>query len=167
MIQIFVWSIIWMFTLLVIRKITPIPIVMKAWKVKNTWKCFLSVPVIDDPSNLPHVSSSYPIHTSLLSSDHPRILRPRTTGKLKNITWTIYSHTGQYDHTLSKETVISSYSFTIPWRRYSEDFFFFFSLCIFSQVRNIPERIILISTTGLRWRDYTHKHLTYNRYQSH
>ena len=44
---------------------------------------------------------------------------------------------------------------------------FFFSLCIFSQVRNIPERIILISTTGLRWRDYTHKHLTYNRYQSH
>ena len=26
----------------------------------------------------------------------------------------------------------------------------FFSLCIFSQVRNIPERIILISTTGLR-----------------
>ena len=27
---------------------------------------------------------------------------------------------------------------------------FFFSLCIFSQVRNIPERIILISTTGLR-----------------
>ena len=32
----------------------------------------------------------------------------------------------------------------------SEDVFFFFSLCIFSQVRNIPERIILISTTGLR-----------------
>ena len=29
-------------------------------------------------------------------------------------------------------------------------FLFFFSLCIFSQVRNIPERIILISTTGLR-----------------
>ena len=29
-------------------------------------------------------------------------------------------------------------------------FFVFFSLCIFSQVRNIPERIILISTTGLR-----------------
>ena len=26
----------------------------------------------------------------------------------------------------------------------------FFSLCIFSEVRNIPERIILISTTGLR-----------------
>ena len=26
----------------------------------------------------------------------------------------------------------------------------FFSLCTFSQVRNIPERIILISTTGLR-----------------
>ena len=26
----------------------------------------------------------------------------------------------------------------------------FFSLCIFSQVRNITERIILISTTGLR-----------------
>ena len=46
-------------------------------------------------------------------------------------------------------------------------FFLFIFLCIFSQVRNIPERIILISTTGLRWRDYTHKHLTYNRYQSH
>ena len=44
---------------------------------------------------------------------------------------------------------------------------FFFSLCIFSQVRNIPERIILISTTGLRWRDYTRKHVTYNKYQSH
>ena len=29
-------------------------------------------------------------------------------------------------------------------------FFFFFSLCIFSQVRNIPERIILISTKSLR-----------------
>ena len=29
-------------------------------------------------------------------------------------------------------------------------FSFFFSLCIFSQVPNIPERIILISTTGLR-----------------
>ena len=28
--------------------------------------------------------------------------------------------------------------------------YIFFSLCIFSQVRNIPERIILISTTGLR-----------------
>ena len=26
----------------------------------------------------------------------------------------------------------------------------FFSVCIFSQVRNIPERIILISTAGLR-----------------
>ena len=39
-------------------------------------KCFLSVPVIHDPSNLPQVSSSYPIHTSLLSEDHSRILRP-------------------------------------------------------------------------------------------
>ena len=28
--------------------------------------------------------------------------------------------------------------------------YLFFSLCIFSQVRNIPERIILISTIGLR-----------------
>ena len=30
------------------------------------------------------------------------------------------------------------------------ELFFSFSLCIFSQVRNIPEKIILISTTGLR-----------------
>ena len=30
------------------------------------------------------------------------------------------------------------------------DFIIVLSLCIFSQVRNIPERIILISTTGLR-----------------
>ena len=44
---------------------------------------------------------------------------------------------------------------------------FFFLYAFFSQVRNIPERIILISITGLRWREYTHKHLTYNRYQSH
>ena len=29
-------------------------------------------------------------------------------------------------------------------------FFFFFFMHFFSQVRNIPERIILISTTGLR-----------------
>ena len=49
---------------------------MEAWKGKNIRKCFLSVPVIHDPSNLPHVSSSIPIHTSLLSTDHPRILRP-------------------------------------------------------------------------------------------
>ena len=76
MIQTFVWGIICLLTLLVIRKITPIPIVMEAWKGKNIRKCFLSVPVIHDPSNLPHVSSSIPIHTSLLSTDHPRILRP-------------------------------------------------------------------------------------------
>ena len=37
--------------------------------------------------------------------------------------------------------------------------FFFLPLCIFSQVRNITERIILISTTGLRWRDYTHTNI--------
>ena len=76
MIQTFVWSIICLFTLLVIRNIIPIPIVMETWKGKYIWKCFLSVPGIDDPSNLPRVSSSYPIHTSLLSADHPRILRP-------------------------------------------------------------------------------------------
>ena len=76
MIQTFVWGIICLLTLLVIRKITPIPIVMEAWKGKNIRKCFLSVPVIHDPSNLPHVSSSIPIQTSLLSTDHPRILRP-------------------------------------------------------------------------------------------
>ena len=69
MTQTFVWSIICLFTLLVLRKITPIPIVMEAWKGKKIWKCFLSVPVIHDPS-------SYPIHTSLLSADHPRIFRP-------------------------------------------------------------------------------------------
>ena len=45
-------------------------------KRKKYMKMFLSVPVIHDPSNLPHVSSSIPIHTSLLSADHPRILRP-------------------------------------------------------------------------------------------
>ena len=76
MIQTFVWGIICLFTLLVIREITPIPIVMEAWEGKNIRKCFLSVPVIHDLSNLPHVSSSIPIHTSLLSADHPRILRP-------------------------------------------------------------------------------------------
>ena len=48
---------------------------METWKEKNIRKCFLSVPVIHVPSNLPHVSSSIPIHTSLLSADHPRILR--------------------------------------------------------------------------------------------
>ena len=39
-------------------------------------KCFLSVPVIHEPSNLAHVSPSYPIHTCRLSADHPRIIRP-------------------------------------------------------------------------------------------
>ena len=64
-------------------------------------KCFLSVPVIHDPSNLPHVSSNIPIHTSLLSADHPRILQasPRTLRDRR----TMYSHTGQYDNTLSKK----------------------------------------------------------------
>ena len=76
MIQTFVLGIICLFNLLVIRKITPIPIVMETWKGKNIRKSFLSVPVIHDPSNLPHVSSSIPIHTGLLSADHPRILRP-------------------------------------------------------------------------------------------
>ena len=38
-------------------------------------KMFLSDPVIRNPSNLPHVSSGCPIHTCLLSADHPRILR--------------------------------------------------------------------------------------------
>ena len=42
MIQTFVWSIICLFTPLVISKITPIPKVMEAWKGKNIWKCFLS-----------------------------------------------------------------------------------------------------------------------------
>ena len=43
----------------------------------------------------------------------------------------------------------------------------FFLYIFLSQVQNIPERIIQISTTGLRSQDNTHKHLTYNRYQSH
>ena len=47
--------------------------------------------------------------------------------------------------------------------------FFFFSLCIFSQVPNIrprednPNLYYWAEMTGL----FTHKHLTYNRYQSH
>ena len=72
--QIFVLNIICLFTLLVIRTITPIPIVMETWKRKG--KCFLSDPVIHEPPNLPYVSTRYPIHTSLLSADHPRISRP-------------------------------------------------------------------------------------------
>ena len=36
------------------------------------------------------------------------------------------------------------------WDDFRIYIYIFFSLCIFSQVRNIPERIILISTTGLR-----------------
>ena len=59
----------WMglYTLLVIR--------MEA-RNKIERKCFLSVPVIHEPSNLAHVSPSYPIHTCRLSADHPRIIRP-------------------------------------------------------------------------------------------
>ena len=76
MILTIVWGIICLFTLLVIRKITPIPIVIQAWKGKNIRKCFLSVPVIHDLSNLPHVSSCYLIHTCLLPADYPHILRP-------------------------------------------------------------------------------------------
>ena len=48
---------------------------METWKEKNIRKCFLSVPVIHVPSKLPHANSSTPPHTSLLSVDHPRILR--------------------------------------------------------------------------------------------
>ena len=101
-IQTFVWSIICLFTLLVIRKITPIPIVMET----NIWKCFLSVPVIHDPPNLPHVSFSYPIHTSLLSEDYPRISRPpnnQASPRTFRDRRIMYSTTGQYDHTLSKK----------------------------------------------------------------
>ena len=32
--------------------------------------------IIQETSNLPHVSTRYPIHTSLLSVDHTGILRP-------------------------------------------------------------------------------------------
>ena len=49
---------------------------MEACEGKNIWKCFLFVSVTHDPSDRPHISSSYPIHTSLLSMDHSRILRP-------------------------------------------------------------------------------------------
>ena len=41
--------------------------------------------------------------------------------------------------------------------------FFFFLYIFLSQVQNIPERIIQISTTGLRSQDNTHKHLTFGR----
>ena len=108
MIQTFVWNIICLFTLLVIRKMTPIPIVMEAWKRKKKWKCFLSVPVIHDPSNLPHVSSSYLIHTSLLSADHTRILRHGQQASPQTLRdrLTMYLHTGQYDHTLKNDIML-------------------------------------------------------------
>ena len=57
------------------RKITPIPIVMEHEK-EMKGKCFLSDLVIHDPSSLPHGITRYPIHTCLLSADHPRISRP-------------------------------------------------------------------------------------------
>ena len=57
------------------KKSYPNPYSNGSMKRRKRWKCFLSAPVIHDPSNLPHVSSSYPIHTNLLSADHPRILR--------------------------------------------------------------------------------------------
>ena len=69
-------------------------------------ECFLSVPVIHDSTNLPHVSSSIPIHTSLLSGGPPPYIAaaeqqasPRTLRDRRRM----YSHTGQYDHTLSKK----------------------------------------------------------------
>ena len=120
MIQTFVWGIICLFTLLVIRKITPIPIVMEAWKGKIIRKCFLSVPVIHDPSNLSHVSSSYsyphkpavggppPYITAAEQQASPRTLRDRRT---------MYSHTGQYDHTLSKKQL-----YQVTRSLYPEDF---------------------------------------------
>ena len=37
---------------------------------------FFFLSPLHDPSNLPHVSSSYPLHTSLFPTDHPLILLP-------------------------------------------------------------------------------------------
>ena len=65
-----------LFTLLVIRKFTPPPHHYSNGNMikKENMKMFSFWPRI--PSSLPHVTSGYPIHTCLLSADHPRILRP-------------------------------------------------------------------------------------------
>ena len=85
MIQTFVWSIICLFTPLVISKITPIPKVMEAWKGKNIWKCFLSAHVIHDPSDLPHVCFlSYHVH--LFIAIHITWI-PYLNVKKKNLHW--------------------------------------------------------------------------------
>ena len=90
-----------LYTLLVIR--------MEA-RNKIERKCFLSVPVIHEPSNgaiqpgtcqpqlsyshLPVVGGPPPYNTAAEQQASSRTLRDRRT---------MYSHTGQYDHTLSKK----------------------------------------------------------------
>ena len=96
-----------LFTLLAIRKNYPHPYSNRSIYRKKIYEnvSFLS-PVIHDPTNLPHVSSSIPIHkkpvvggpppyiTAAEQQANPRTLRDRRR---------MCSHTGQYDHTLSKK----------------------------------------------------------------
>ena len=85
----------------------------------------MSVPVIHDPSNLPHVSSGYPIHTCLLSEDHPPYITaaeqqasPTTLRDRR----TMYSHTGQNDDTLSKKQLYNV-AHTLYYEDYSKTSF--------------------------------------------
>ena len=69
---------------------------------------------------------------------------PTRLGYGTNIVCTFHKRHAKYTNEYMQ---IIFFIFFFIFYFYFIDFFF---LCIFSQVRNIPERIILISTTGLR-----------------
>ena len=117
-IQTFVWSIICLFTLLVIRIITPIPRVMEAgkWRKKmfpfcprNPWSTQPTTYLLQlsYPHN-PVVGGPPPCITAAGQRASPRTLRDRRT---------MYSHTGQYDHKLSKKQL-----YQVTHSLYPEDF---------------------------------------------
>ena len=71
----------------------------------TSYKKYYHHPYRMEPSKLPHVKHRYPIHTCLLSADHPRISRqPKNSQtQLHYVRPTMYSHTGQNDYTLSRK----------------------------------------------------------------
>ena len=83
---------------------------------KRRKTCFLPDTVIHEASDLPHVSPPAILSTTrLLTADHPRLLRPPNNWRAPRTSRdrrTMYSHTGQYDHTLSRnsKTVIHNRS---------------------------------------------------------
>ena len=89
-------------------------------------------------------NTSYRLMLSLPPETHKYMIEPLS--KRQHIICSLRKHFLKFVACVAQSDKVSYKTFSTSLIVFFSSFF----LCIYSQVRNIPERIILISTTGLR-----------------